>query len=90
MCLVAKRPHNQYESAIFVRLGSMVLSTDYIEEDSIENLTVELAACIVNYSVLRSCLKWKTKTLNFWLLISTAKVILGVMNMMMKMAKPLR
>jgi hypothetical protein len=49
MKLVALRAHRQYESAIFVRKSSEINSTQVIEENDIELLTIELGNCTVNF-----------------------------------------
>ena len=47
MVLAAERPHRQYGSAIFVKIGSVIEATSISEERNIEVLTVELSRIVI-------------------------------------------
>ena len=47
MALVAERPHDKYESSVFVRDGLKVNSISVSEEDNVEFITVDLPGVVV-------------------------------------------
>ena len=47
MSLVAERPHNKYESALFIRDDLKVKGMSVCEEDDVELITIELCSAII-------------------------------------------